>query len=169
MEAARAVSGIKSVRSKIEISSGVSDGFLLFTTKLGMISDARINGFGIKVSVEDGIIILRGTVDDEHTRQIAINKAKGLAGAKGVISYLEVSEKISLDEPLIDDKVIITQIEDLLKTDKTLLLYNIKATSVNGIVTLSGTVDSRDTVLLAVEKVGAISGVRAVKSELEIK
>ncbi|MEQ8224614.1 MAG: BON domain-containing protein, partial [Candidatus Eremiobacterota bacterium] len=134
-----------------------------------MVADPRINGFGIHIDVEDGIIILRGNVDSEDTRQIAINKARGIAGSKGVISYLEINETVTLDKPAVSDTTLTAQVDELLKGDKDLSRYNIKPSCTNGIVTLSGTVDSRDIVLSAVEKVSTIPGVRAVKSELEIK
>ncbi len=169
LEVARSVEGVTSVRSKIEVDSGVNDGYTFVATKLLMVADPRINGFGIHIDVEDGIIILRGNVDNEDTRQIAINKARGIAGSKGVISYLEINETVTLDKPAVSDTTLTAQVDELLKGDKDLSRYNIKPSCTNGIVTLSGTVDSRDIVLSAVEKVSTIPGVRAVKSELEIK
>lgn len=169
LEIARSVEGVTSVRSKIEVDSGVNDGYTFVATKLLMVADPRINGFGIHIDVEDGIIILRGNVDSEDTRQIAINKARGIAGSKGVISYLEVNETVTLDKPAVSDTTLTAQVEELLNGDKDLSKYNIKASCTNGIITLSGTVDSRDIVLSAVEKVSTVPGVRAVKSELEIK
>ncbi|MEQ8168308.1 MAG: BON domain-containing protein [Candidatus Eremiobacterota bacterium] len=169
LETARSVEGVTSVRSKMEVDSGVNDGYTFVATKLLMVADPRINGFGIHIDVEDGIIILRGNVDNEDTRQIAINKARGIAGSKGVISYLEINETVTLDKPAVSDTTLTAQVEELLKGDKDLSRYNIKPSCTNGIVTLSGTVDSRDIILSAVEKVSTIPGVRAVKSELEIK
>jgi hyperosmotically inducible protein len=169
LEIARSVEGVTSVRSKIDVDSGVNDGYTFVAIKLLMVADPRINGFGIHIDVEDGIIILRGNVDSEDTRQIAINKARGIAGSRGVISYLEVNETVTLDKPAVSDTTLTVQVEEVLKGDKDLSKYNIKVSCTNGIVTLSGTVDSRDIVLSAVEKVSTIPGVRAVKSELEIK
>ncbi|HPZ06773.1 MAG TPA: BON domain-containing protein [Candidatus Eremiobacteraeota bacterium] len=169
LELARSIEGVESVRSRITIDSRVNDGYIFVATKLLMIADPRINGFRIHINVEDGIIILRGNVDDEEAREIAINKARGIAGSKGVISYIEINEEVALEKTIVADNTIVEEVNRTLKSDEELSKYDIKAICSDGIVTLSGTVDSREKVLAAVEKVSVVPGVRAVKSELEIK
>ena len=169
LEVARSVKGVVSVRSKISIDSSVSDGYILFATKFLLITDPRVNGFDVHLDVKDGIIILRGTVDNEETRELAVNKARGVAGSTGVISYLKIGEIVTLDEDKIADDKLADTVESTLKNDEDLGKYNIKAFSKDGLITLKGTVDSKETVIKAIEKVSSVSGVRAVKSELELE
>ncbi len=167
LEVARSVQGVTSVRSAISIDSSVSDGYILFATKFLLLTDPRINGLKIHLDVKDGVIILRGTVKDEESRDLAINKARGVAGSTGVISYLKVGEVVFLDEEKVADDTLAKTVEDALKNDEDLKKFDIKVTALDGVVTLKGTVDGKETVVKAIEKVSSINGVRAVKSELE--
>jgi len=167
LEVARSVRGVTSVRSAISIDSSVSDGYILFATKFLLLTDPRINGLKIHLDVKDGVIILRGTVKDEESRDLAINKARGVAGSTGVISYLKVGEVVFLDEEKVADDTLAKTVEDALKNDEDLKSFDIKVTALDGVVTLKGTVDGKETVVKAIEKVSSINGVRAVKSELE--
>lgn len=169
LETAREVKGVTSVKSNIDIDSAVSDGYILVAAKFLMIASPKAEGTKVNINVEDGIIILSGKVSSEESRESAINIARGIAGSRGVISYLEVKEEVFPDDEKVSDDILTGNIENALASDEVLSRYDIKVVCSDGIVTLFGTVDSRDIVLDAVEKVSSISGVRAVKSELEIK
>lgn len=63
-------------------------------------SDPLFSGTDIEVSVEDGIVTLRGTGSSIAVKTAAENLAKNIAGVKGVIEKIQVTE----DSELIDSE-----------------------------------------------------------------
>ena len=66
------------------ISKEVSDATLLATIKAKLVREPKLNGFDINVDVENGKVLLRGTIPSEEARALAIKIARETEGVKGV-------------------------------------------------------------------------------------
>jgi len=171
LETARTVRGVKSVKSDLIMESGVSDSFMAFTLKMWLLADPHICGFRIKPEVQNGMITLRGKVPDEERKQIAINKARTVAGASGVISYLEIDPTIERKFVEQKDEEILNKINAIL-AKKEYALFKIEVTVNKGEVSLKGkidNIDNKDTVLHLMEEINALEGVKVIKSNLEVQ
>jgi hyperosmotically inducible protein len=91
------------------------------------------------------------------------NTSKQLAGAKEA-----VVDAVSTTGDFIDDSVITTQIKAAMINDEFLKASAIEVTTVNGVVTLKGTVDSEQLVGRAIGLANSQQGVKSVQNELMI-
>ncbi len=80
-----------------------------------------------------------------------------------------ITEKTETSEQYIDDSVITMNIKRAILNDPLLKVFQIKVTTVNGIVQLSGTLDSKESVDRAVEVAGNQKDVKSVQNDLIIK
>ncbi|WP_297324347.1 BON domain-containing protein [Nitrosomonas sp.] len=80
-----------------------------------------------------------------------------------------ITEKTETSEQYIDDSVITMNIKRAILNDPLLKVFQIKVTTVNGIVQLSGTLDSKESIDRAVEVVGNQKDVKSLQNDLVIK
>jgi osmotically-inducible protein OsmY len=64
-----------------------------FTTKVksALLYDRNADVGGVDVSTKDGVVTLKGTVDSEAHKRIAIDIAKGIRGVKDINAILKVA------------------------------------------------------------------------------
>lgn len=77
-----------------------------------------------------------------------------------------ITEKTEAGSKYIDDSVITMKIKAAILNDPLLKVSQIKVTTVDGVVQLSGTVDSQQSIDRAVEVVKSQDGVKSVQSDL---
>ena len=138
-EAAQKVGGVKAVVNEIKVS------FLNFSFKENdqKIVNAAIDALfwdyevpeGIKISVADGKVTLRGVTDWEFQKEAAKNAVKSLKGVSDVINEITIREKVMVPD-------VQTRIEAALKRSAEKDSKNIKVKLNGNRVTLSGTVHS---------------------------
>lgn len=73
-----------------KLEQSVNDEVLFRTVQRAMLDEERFTGAAIAVGVEDRVVTLTGTVPDEATRDLAIQVARGHAGVRDVVDFLEV-------------------------------------------------------------------------------
>jgi len=132
-------------------------------TKLRGDSDLKNNK--IDVSVDNGVVTLRGTVDTADERA----KADALANVNGVArvdDQLEVGSNGM--RATLTDSVTTTKLKSEYLTDDTLRKGDIAVTTNNGVVTLSGTVPSEDARKRAVDIARGQDGVMRVEDKLTV-
>ncbi|TJZ78722.1 BON domain-containing protein [Chitiniphilus eburneus] len=69
----------------------------------------------------------------------------------------------------VDDATITTKVKAALMKDKQVSALDVKVTTDNGVVMLSGTVDTPDAGVRAIEIAAGVEGVKDVKSALTVK
>ncbi len=93
-EAVLRVVGVKAVANDIEIhlpsSAERTDGELAEAATTALTWDAEVPTAGVKVTVSQGWVTLKGTVDTAFQRQQAVRAVHRLAGVKGVTDVLMV-------------------------------------------------------------------------------
>ena len=80
-----------------------------------------------------------------------------------------IAEKTETSEQYIDDSVITMNIKKAILNDPLLKVFQIKVTTVNGIVQLSGALDSKESIDKAMEVVGRQKDVKSVQNDLVVK
>lgn len=91
------------------------------------------------------------------------------AGRKLDEAEKSIIEKTETSDKYIDDSVITMNIKTAILNDPLLKVFQIKVTTVNGIVQLSGTVDSQQSIDRAVEVAGSQKDVKSVQNDLIVK
>ncbi|MDO9271002.1 MAG: BON domain-containing protein [Methylobacter sp.] len=79
-----------------------------------------------------------------------------------------VTDKTQTAGEYVDDSVITTQVKAAILNDPLLNASHIEVTTVKGVVTLSGTADSEQSISRAVEVVGSQKHVKAVENNLVV-
>ncbi|WP_255990088.1 BON domain-containing protein [Chitinolyticbacter albus] len=87
---------------------------------------------------------------------VAADTANGKSNPEAVSTY-------------IDDATITTKVKAALAADKQASALDVKVTTENGVVLLSGSVDTPDAGVRAIEIAAGVEGVKDVKSNLTVK
>src|SRR6185436_3852868 len=119
----------------------------------------------IDVQVSDGVATLKGTVDSEAERGRAVRLA-GIAGVRIVDDQLKV-ESMGL-KATVSDSAVTTQIKAQFLANTDLRGADIKVSTNNGVVTLTGTVSSHELRALAVDLARHTGGVVRVDDQLRV-
>lgn len=127
--------------------------------------DLEADARHIAVSTETGAVTLSGYVPSFLTRARAVKATESVFGARAVADELEVRPKPFTN----DDSAVAAVIARTFESNVHLSQYNLKATVVNGHVTLTGSVDRNDARDEANRVVARIHGVLFVLNDIAIK
>ena len=143
----------------------LSDAAITAQVKLALIADGRTSGFATDVDTRDGLVTLSGKVDTEQARTAADEVAKKVSGVKSVNNQLQVVPDAKRKEVDATDDKITDAIEKAMDTDPSLTDVGLSADSNNGVVTLDGTVETREQLFKAAEAIRKVPGVRSVDTK----
>jgi hyperosmotically inducible protein len=141
---------------------GLSDSRITLEVKLALIADGRTSGFATDVDTRDGVVTLSGKVDTDQARSGADEVAKKVDGVKSVNNQLQVVPDAKRNEVDATDEKITDAIEKAMETDPSLTDVGLSANSNNGVVTLDGTVETREQLVKAAEAIRKVPGVKSV-------
>jgi len=163
---AETVKGVRSVVNRIEVEPVLlrSDTEIERDVQDALLDNAATEAFEVRVSVLDGEVTLRGTVESWREKQLAGTVAKGVRGVKGLENNIDV-----VPVPDRPDEEILADVQNALRWDALVDHAMIEAAVEDGLVVLSGVVGS------AAEKrramldahVGGVVSVEA--SDLEVR
>jgi hyperosmotically inducible periplasmic protein len=133
----------------------------------------HLNPFKIDVDVQDGVANITGSVDSAIERDLAVEIARSIDG------IMEVKENLTIgptEEPAkesafsrqVEDATITAKVKYRLILNKNIASYDINVDTKNGVVTLSGKVDSGEKRDLAVKLAENTSGVLKVEDSLTV-
>ncbi len=120
-------------KSSLRIDSVIHDA-LVDSLRL----DPRVNAKTIEIDLKQGVVVLRGTVDNIQSKTAAGESARNVIGVANVINKLEVS----LSEKR-EDSTVEQELKEEIADTATLKFDGIQFSVVSGVVTLSGTVPSQ--------------------------
>jgi osmotically-inducible protein OsmY len=143
------------VRSDEEIRKAVEDAFLY---------DPRVKSFNPEVTVKGGVVSLSGTVDNLKAKHAAERDARNTVGVWRVKNYLTVRPLTT-----IADDTIAQQVETALAFNPLVDSAGITVTARNGLVTISGAVDSYVEKAEAEDVAMRTNGVVAVTNVVEVR
>lgn len=165
-EIATNIKKIKSIENCITIST---DGYIADKEiEMEVINKLRNSDFndrivGVSANVSDGVAILKGSVETLRDKKRAVNEAEKALGVKDVVSNIKIETTGSFDDSSITNKL--TQ---RLSTTE-LSIPDIFTETENGVVKISGHVNNRREMELAVELAQSIEGVIKVENKLRVR
>jgi osmotically-inducible protein OsmY len=128
--------------------------------------DDRVDAADVTVEVEDGRVVLHGTVPTLIARHFAAADALTVAGVYRLDNQLKVRYPASVTAP--SDEQIRSNIENVLEWNSHLDAEHVRVHVDNGIVTLSGAVDALWKKPHAEHLVLQLTGVTAIENELTV-
>jgi osmotically-inducible protein OsmY len=191
---AKKIDGVRQVRNLLQVVPAsaekmvkASDGEVKDRVQKALKDDHRLEGSSIAVqSVNDGVVLLSGKADSVTAHLTAIEDAARVPGVRRVASEIESPDKFADREihqkreerPEAGAKRSVTDTASdmyITSATKLRLIANDKTPSTdinvdtrNGVVTLFGTVPSKDAKAAAEGEARKVSGVSKVVNELEI-
>lgn len=140
----------------------IEDQDITLAVQNALMLDPRVASHLIDVQATDGIVTLSGSVDHLLARDQAVDIAEHIKGVRAVVNQLTVMPVSRPDENIRAD------VERALGDDPVTDSYEILVSVENGVVTLTGSVESWDEKHLTTEVVKGIRGVRDIRNRLTI-
>ncbi len=180
---AHGVAGVKRVESRVKlkdegitpmygekVESGagagagvLSDARATTEVKLRLLENENVMAKNIRVDTRDGRVALFGKVPSEEAKAQAQTIATNIGGVSGVDNYLTIDKKMR--ETKVSDKDLQKDVERILSREG---LDDVDVAVQNGIINLTGKVDSKNEQAHAALLSGKAKGARAVKTDLEV-
>lgn len=120
-----------------------------------------IESDGISVATENGIVTLSGTADNLLTKSRAESVVSATKGVRSIINRIEVENSRT-------DQAVAMDVEDALFADPATDTWEIQSSVNEGVVTLSGTVNSWQEKELAATVVKGVDGVTGIVNNISV-
>ena len=146
----------------------VDDAALTSKVKAKLAADPDVNPFEIDVDTTDGVVSLRGRVEEASDKTVAGRLARETQGVKRVNNRITVGMDPD-DQAPGADAAIVAAVEGKLAADPDVSSANIDVDVQDGVVTLSGTVKSAANRAKAESVAKSVSGVKSVRNELKVQ
>lgn len=146
----------------------VDDAALTTKVKAKLTADPDVNPFEIDVDTTDGVVTLRGRVEESSDRRVAGRLARETEGVRSVRNEITVGEDPGDMAPGAD-AALVAAIEGQLAGTTGVSAANIDVDVQDGVVTLSGTVRTAEARTKAGEIARSVDGVKSVRNELKVQ
>ncbi|MEX2488133.1 MAG: BON domain-containing protein [Pseudomonadales bacterium] len=173
------VNGIKEVDNQIMVEADyvppkrtersygevVDDATITAAVKSKLLWSKHTDGLAVDVDTRKGRVTLQGTADSGAAKELAGNLAMNTRGVISVNNKLVIDEdKPKTAQRAISDTWITTKVMSTLRYSSNVSGSDVAVTTDNGIVSLSGKVDSGAERALAIELAKNVRGVQSVNS-----
>lgn len=133
-----------------------------------LLKDPEIDRFRIDVDANNGTVVLRGEVRSTDQKQSAERIARHTEGVERVVNELQVSKKADNKvASAFEDAWIVTMVSGKLAREPAVSSSMVDVDVTNGVVTLSGTVDTPRARREAEDLAKSVDGVIAVNNQLD--
>jgi hyperosmotically inducible protein len=146
----------------------IDDAEITASVKAKLAADPEVKAHEIDVDTLDGEVRLSGIVDDAATRREAEKLARGTDGVRRVKNELKVGGDLSTGE-VITDATITAKVKSVLIADAVVKARDIDVDTLDGVVTLTGIVESQSEKQQAETLARGCEGVRAVRNQIEVR
>lgn len=153
------------------IEQDISDSVITAKITASFTEYTNLNPLKISASTEDGVVTLNGYVKDRQAFVDALRIAKTTKGVKRVRASNLYIKKVNtaFTDAFITAKVETAVLKAKVLDDESIPLVGINATTTNGVVTLSGTVSSAQSIDAILKRVNAIHAVKKIITHLKVK
>ena len=128
------------------------------------------NADAVIVDVEHEIATLKGAVANETERQNALTATRSVPGVRNIIDHLRLAGQDSQTVgEYIDDAAITAEVKSKLLVEKNLSSLKISVDTIDGVVTLTGDVKSKEQSDRAAAVAKQVKGVKRVDNKLLIQ
>jgi len=142
----------------------ISDMDINRAVEWGFWGDEAVDSNLIDTKTQQGVLTLSGTVRNILARERAERIAESIVGVRAVINRIKVTPAVSLS-----DEELAKAVEAALLNDPAADTYEITPKAKNGVVTLSGTVDSWQESRLSATVAKGVQGVIDIKNNITVK
>lgn len=169
----KAQSGVESAGQKVDSSMNkvgnfMDDSTLTAKVKAALVDHESIKSTDISVKTDQKVVTLSGFVESQAQAEEAVKVAKGVEGVTSVSDKLHVRDsKNTSVKGYAGDTAITSEVKAKLLADDIVPSRKVKVETTDGVVQLSGTVDSQAQSDRAESIAKAIDGVKSVKNDLK--
>lgn len=169
----KAQSGVESAGQKVDSSMNkvgnfMDDSAITAKVKAALVDHENIKSTDISVKTEQKVVTLSGFVESQAQAEAAVNVAKGVEGVTSVSDKLHVRDsKSDSVKGYAGDTATTSEIKAKLLADDIVPSRKVKVETTDGVVQLSGTVDSQAQIERAESIAKAVDGVKSVKNDLK--
>lgn len=158
----RRIDGVRELDNSLTVANdgNISDKDIEagIVTRFSQSNHSEIERLGCRVS--KGIVTLLGHVETQSTERLAKSIASQVRGVKQVRSEIQFREKG------VDDATLVNRVEVALAASPWVNAHEIKTAAHNGLVTLTGLVNTQEEMEWAADAAYQVPGVKAVISEI---
>ncbi|POT28703.1 molecular chaperone OsmY [Citrobacter freundii] len=169
----KAQSGIESAGQKVDSSMNkvgnfMDDSTITAKVKAALVDHESIKSTDISVKTDQKVVTLSGFVESQAQAEEAVKVAKGVEGVTSVSDKLHVRDsKDTSVKGYAGDTAITSEVKAKLLADDIVPSRKVKVETTDGVVQLSGTVESQAQSDRAESIAKAIDGVKSVKNDLK--
>ena len=169
----KAQSGVESAGQKVDSSMNkvgnfMDDSAITAKVKAALVDHESIKSTDISVKTDQKVVTLSGFVESQAQAEEAVKVAKGVEGVTSVSDKLHVRDsKSDSVKGYAGDTATTSEIKAKLLADDIVPSRKVKVETTDGVVQLSGTVDSQAQIERAESIAKAVDGVKSVKNALK--
>ncbi|HEY5102846.1 MAG TPA: BON domain-containing protein [Steroidobacteraceae bacterium] len=156
-------------RTQQSAGEAIDDTVVTTKVKAALIDDPVTKARQIDVDTFRGTVQLSGFVDSAEEKAAATRVAHSVNGVQNVRNNLSVGHTDRSTGEVVDDSVITTKVKAALVAEPATKARDITVITREGIVQLSGFVDSATEKATANEVAQGVAGVKEVRNNLQIK
>ncbi|MEZ5540902.1 MAG: BON domain-containing protein [Pseudomonadota bacterium] len=146
----------------------VDDAAVQARVKARLVDENFFGGLNINIEIRRGVVQLGGFVDDAASATKAANTARSVEGVVAVDNQLHVKEGKASIGQIVDDRVISTTVKGKLANAALGTGYKVNVDTYNGVVLLTGFVDSAATKAKAADLAKETSNVKQVINGIHV-
>lgn len=162
--------GQKVDSSMNKVGNFMDDSAITAKVKAALVDHDNIKSTDISVKTDQKVVTLSGFVESQAQAEEAVKVAKGVEGVTSVSDKLHVRDaKESSVKGYGGDTATTSEIKAKLLADDIVPSRHVKVETTDGVVQLSGTVDSQAQSDRAESIAKAVDGVKSVKNDLKTK
>lgn len=167
---ATVLGGCAATRTQKTAGEQIDDTVVTTKVKAALIANPTTKARQIDVEVFRGTVQLNGFVDSSAEKTEAARVARAVDGVSKVQNNLEVRPGGAASAgDVVDDTTLSAKVKAALAGDQRTKAHQINVAASNGVVQLSGFVDSAASKSAATDVARAVGGVKSVRNELEVK
>jgi len=159
----------ESQTSSATMGERIDDAKLTTEVKTALLKEPDVKSLDISVESMDGAVKLSGFVDSQAQIDRAVTVARAVEGVRDVQSQLALKSGDGTMGARLDDGITTTKVKAALLADSAVKGTAIEVETQNGIVQLSGFVDSQSQIDRAVQLAQGVQGVQKVDNGLSVK
>jgi hyperosmotically inducible protein len=146
----------------------VSDAVLTTKVKTALTADPGMKARDIEVETKEGVVQLSGFVDSEAASTAALMKARSVSGVTEVRNDLSIRTDDRPAKQPVSDTVIASRVRDSLGNVQLAENSDVNVEVSEGVVQLSGFVESSEEKARAGDAASAVAGVRDVENNIAL-
>lgn len=160
--------GQKIDSSMNKVGDFMDDSTITAKVKAALVDHDAIKSTDISVKTDNKVVTLTGTVDNQSQVEQATSLAKKVEGVSSVDNKLKVREgRTDSMKGYAGDATTTSEVKAKLLADDIVPSRKVKVETTDGVVTLSGTVESKAQVERAESIAKAVDGVKSVENDLK--